>query len=368
VGAETRTVESVVTAPASEQAFWNGKRVFVTGHTGFKGSWLCTWLSSLGAEAHGFALAPPTNPSMFVHAGVEPVLASSTIADIRHRERLQAAMQNARPDVVFHLAAQPLVRRSYSDPIETYEINVLGVAYLLEAVRATAGVKVVINVTTDKCYHNQEWLWGYRESEALGGRDPYSSSKACAELLTAAYRQSFFSAAGVAVATARAGNVIGGGDWADDRIVPDVFRALDNGTELRVRAPEAVRPWQHVLEPLSGYLSLAQHMYAGGDTFAEAWNFGPSEEDARSVAWVIQRLASRHPDLKWQRDGGPQPHEAGLLKLDSTKARQRLGWRPRWRLDTALAKTSDWHEAWKQGQDMHQLTLAQIREYAAAPY
>jgi CDP-glucose 4,6-dehydratase len=366
VGPEARAVESVVTRPRPDPAFWNGKRVFVTGHTGFKGSWLCVWLKSLGAQVHGFALSPPTLPNMFEQAAVESTLASNTIADIRNRDQLAASMARAQPEIVMHLAAQPLVRHSYHHPVETYEVNVMGVVHVLEAVRATGGVRVVVNVTTDKCYENHERPSAYQESEAMGGRDPYSSSKGCAELVTAAYRDSFLASAGVAVSTARAGNVIGGGDWAADRLVPDLFRALDTGTPLRVRAPGAIRPWQHVLEPLSGYLLLAEHLYLGGSEFAEAWNFGPAEEDEQTVGWIVEQLASRLPELAWERDPAPHPHEAHYLKLDSSKARSRLGWHPRWRLGTALHKTSDWHRAWKSGGDMREMTMMQIHEYAAA--
>jgi CDP-glucose 4,6-dehydratase len=359
-------VEGVVTRPQPDPAFWNGKRVFVTGHTGFKGSWLCVWLNDLGAQVHGFALTPPTLPNMFEQAAVERTLRSNTIADIRNRDRLAAAMAHAQPEIVMHLAAQPLVRESYRNPVETYEVNVMGAVHVLDAVRATGGVRVVVNVTTDKCYQNDERPTGYQESEPMGGRDPYSSSKGCAELVTAAYRDSFLAPAGIAVSTARAGNVIGGGDWAADRLVPDVFRAVDTGTTLRVRAPGAIRPWQHVLEPLSGYLLLAEHLYAGGSGFAEAWNFGPSEEDARTVGWVVEQLASHLPELAWERDADLHPHEAAYLKLDSTKARSRLGWHPRWHLGTALHKTADWHRAWKAGGDMREVTMMQIHEYGAA--
>lgn len=349
-----------------DPAFWNGKRVFVTGHTGFKGSWLCLWLRSLGAQVHGFALAPPTVPSMYEQAGVERSLASSTIGDIRNRDQLAAATAKANAEIVFHLAAQPLVRHSYNNPLETYDVNVMGLVHVLEAVRATDGVKVVVNVTTDKCYHNDGRTSGYRESEPMGGRDPYSSSKGCAELVTAAYRASFLAEAGVAVSTARAGNVIGGGDWAADRLLPDLFRALDAGTTLRIRAPGAIRPWQHVLEPLSGYLMLAEHLHEEGARYAEAWNFGPADEDAQTVGWIVEHVSAQHPELAWERDPTPHPYEAAYLKLDSSKARSRLGWRPRWRLETALENTSGWHRAWRRGDRMHELTMLQIREYAAA--
>ncbi|MDP3334886.1 MAG: CDP-glucose 4,6-dehydratase, partial [Methylococcaceae bacterium] len=290
-------------------------------------------------------------------------LVQHIIGDIRDAEQLKNAMQAAQPDIVLHLAAQALVRYSYAQPIETYSVNVMGTVHLLEAVRATPSVKAVVNVTTDKCYENREWHWGYRENEAMGGFDPYSSSKGCAELVTAAYRQSFLHSAGVALASARAGNVIGGGDWAIDRLIPDFLRALDTQQSLTIRSPEATRPWQHVLEPLSGYLRLAERLYTDGAAFAEAWNFGPLHEDARSVRWIVEQLSEHRPDLHWQRDSTPQAHEAHYLTLDSSKAKHRLPWQPRWRLATALQKTIAWHEAWRAGQDMQAITLAQIDDY-----
>jgi len=343
--------------------FWHNKKVFLTGHTGFKGSWLALWLQSMGAKVTGYALQPPTEPNLFTVAGIEQGLEQHIIGDIRNAEQLKLAMQAAQPDIVLHLAAQALVRYSYAQPIETYSVNVMGTVCLLEAVRATPSVKAVVNVTTDKCYENREWHWGYRENEALGGFDPYSSSKGCAELVTAAYRQSFLQTAGVALASARAGNVIGGGDWAEDRLIPDFLRALDANESLNIRSPEATRPWQHVLEPLSGYLLLAERLFTDGVEFAEAWNFGPLDEDARSVRWIVEQLAELRPDLNWQCDSAPQTHEAHYLKLDSSKAGQRLPWQPRWRLACALQKTLTWHEAWREGQDMQALTLAQIHGY-----
>ncbi|MCX7068105.1 MAG: CDP-glucose 4,6-dehydratase [Methylococcales bacterium] len=343
--------------------FWQDKKVFLTGHTGFKGGWLALWLQSLGAKVTGYALSPPTEPNLFTVANIEQGLINHIIGDIRNAEQLKAAMQAAQPDIVLHLAAQALVRYSYANPIETYSVNVMGTVHLLEAVRATPSVKAVVNVTTDKCYENREWHWGYRENEALGGFDPYSSSKGCAELVTAAYRQSFLQTAGVALASARAGNVIGGGDWATDRLLPDFLRAIDANEPLIIRSPEATRPWQHVLEPLSGYLLLAERLFTDGADFAEAWNFGPLDEDARSVRWIIEQLATHRPDVNWQCEPAPQAHEAHYLKLDSSKAGQRLQWQPCWRLATALQKTLAWHEAWREGQDMQVLTLAQIHGY-----
>lgn len=346
--------------------FWLGKRVFLSGHTGFKGGWLSLWLQSMGAEVHGYALNPPTQTSLFEVAFVGGGMASSIIADIREAEKLQQAMQVARPEIVFHLAAQPLVRYSYAQPAETYEVNVMGTVNLLEAVRATPEIKAVVNVTTDKCYENREWVWGYRENEAMGGFDPYSSSKGCAELVTSAYRHSYLEKAGIALASARAGNVIGGGDWAEDRLIPDFLRAMDAGETLKIRSPLSTRPWQHVLEPLSGYLKLAERLYSEGMLFAEAWNFGPREDDARSVGWIVEHLAELRQNVKWYCDETPQPHEANFLKLDSSKAKQLLDWQARWQLPTALQMTVEWHESWRNGEDMRAVTLGQIEKYQTA--
>ncbi len=344
-------------------SFWRSRRVFLTGHTGFKGGWLALWLSELGAEVHGYALSPPTEPNFFTVAGLEKRLAASTLADIRNLAALERAMRAAHPEVVFHLAAQPLVRQSYVEPIATFAINVMGTVNLLEAVRRTPGVRAVVNVTTDKCYENREWVWPYRENEPLGGHDPYSSSKACSELVTAAWRRSFLEAVGVQLASARAGNVIGGGDWAPDRLVPDFLRALDAGRPLMVRSPQATRPWQHVLEPLSGYLLLAEKLVTEGAAFAEAWNFGPDEADTRTVQWIVETLCARVSGATWQQETAPQPHEAHTLRLDSSKARARLGWRPRWSLSRAVQATLDWHQAWRESQDMATFSLAQIHDY-----
>lgn len=348
-------------------SFWRDKRVFITGHTGFKGGWLSLWLQSLGAEVHGYALSPATEPNLFAVAEVGRGMASSEIADIRAAGELHRAMQRAKPDIVFHLAAQALVRQSYAQPVETYEINVMGTVQVLEAARVVPGVKAVVVVTTDKCYENREWVWGYRENEPLGGFDPYSSSKGCAELVTAAYRQSFFASAGVAVASARAGNVIGGGDWATDRLLPDFLRAMAAGKTLQIRSPRALRPWQYVLEPLAGYLLLAERLYADGKAFSEAWNFGPADEDARPVRWIVECLADMQPGVQWQCDDTPQPHEANYLKLDSSKARSRLQWQPRLCLQEALRRTLEWHGAWRAAKDMRAVTLAQIADYQALP-
>ena len=346
--------------------FWQGKKVFVTGHTGFKGSWLVLWLKSMGADVYGYALNPPTTPNLFSVANVSNCLKSNTIADIQDAPSLEKTMLSAQPDIVFHLAAQALVRLSYTEPALTYATNVMGTVNLFEAIRKTASVRAVVNVTTDKCYENKEWVWPYREDEAMGGYDPYSSSKGCSELVTAAYRRSFLSNSGVAVASARAGNVIGGGDWAEDRLIPDFLRAIDKNKTLTIRSPNAVRPWQHVLEPLSGYLLLAENLYIHGERFAEAWNFGPSEGDAKTVTWIVDKLIANSPNANWQTDQQPQLHEANYLKLDSSKARTQLGWKPRWDLDVALSKIMDWHQNWHAKNDMQKFSLMQIVEYQAA--
>ena len=343
--------------------FWRGKRVFLTGHTGFKGGWLSLWLQQLGAELLGFALEPTERHSLFNEARVGDGMAG-TFGDIRDLAALKSALSGFRPDIVLHMAAQPLVRLSYADPVGTYATNVMGVVHLLEAVRQTPSVRVVVNVTTDKCYENKEWAWGYREYEPMGGHDPYSNSKGCAELVSSAYRRSFFQHDGPALATARAGNVIGGGDWATDRLVPDILRAFERSEPVVIRNPHSTRPWQHVLEPLSGYLTLAQHLWHGGAAFAEGWNLGPSDEDAKPVKWIVEQLVERWgAGARWQLDDGNHPHEAHFLKLDISKARSRLGWEPRWRLAEALQHIVTWHQAWLAGQDVRALCLSQISRY-----
>jgi len=349
--------------------FWRGKRVLLTGHTGFKGSWLSLWLQSMGAQVVGYALAPPTEPSLFEVAGVGAGM-TSVIGDIRDLEHLRAVFAEHKPEIVIHMAAQPLVRYSYAEPVETYSTNVMGTVNLLEAVRGTPGVKAVVNVTTDKCYENREWAWGYRENEAMGGYDPYSSSKGCAELVTAAYRNSFFNSAtfnvkhSIAIASARAGNVIGGGDWAEDRLIPDIMRAITQGRSVTIRNPHAIRPWQHVLEPLSGYLKLAQKLYEEGAAYAEGWNFGPNDEDAKPVQWIVEQLTQSWGEgASWLLDGGEHPHEAHYLKLDCSKAKGRLDWHPRWHLDEALKRIVDWQKQYLYGRDMRAVTIEQIDLY-----
>lgn len=346
--------------------FWRGKRVLVTGHTGFKGSWLSLWLTRMGARVTGYALAPPTSPSLFVLGKVGRCV-DSVEADVRDLPRLQAVVRDCRPEVVFHLAAQALVRPSYDDPVGTYATNVMGTVNLLEAVRHTDGVRAVVIVTSDKCYENREWLWGYREDEAMGGYDPYSSSKGCAELVTSAYRRSFMQARPTTgLASARAGNVIGGGDWALDRLVPDILRAFSAGQVVPIRSPNAVRPWQHVLEPLGGYLRLAEHLYAEPGKYAEAWNFGPGDHDTRPVSWIVEKMRARWgAGAAWALDGQPQPHEAGYLKLDCSKAHARLGWQPTLTLDEALDLVVDWHRAYLNQTDVTAVTQAQIDSFLA---
>lgn len=349
-------------------SFWRGKRVFLTGHTGFKGGWLGLWLQQLGAELTGYGLQPPTQPNLFTIARVG-VGMTSIIGDIRDGAKLMAAMRDAAPDVVIHMAAQPLVRRSYVDPVETYSTNVMGTVRLLEAVRQCASVRAVVIVTTDKCYENREWLWPYRENEAMGGYDPYSSSKGCAELVTAAYRNSYFNTKSyaqhrMALASARAGNVIGGGDWAEDRLVPDILVAFERGEPVKIRNPHAVRPWQHVLEPLRGYLTLAERMYVDGSSYAEPFNFGPIEDDSQPVEWIVRQLADKWGgSAKWRMDGAHHPHEASILRLDVSKAAHRLAWRPVLDLDVGLQLTVDWARANLGAQDMHAFTQAQINDY-----
>ncbi len=354
-----------------DKEFWEGKRVLITGHTGFKGSWLSMMLHKLGSEIYGYALDPPTHPNLFEEAGISE-LVSSHIGDIRNYGELLSFVEHVKPEIVIHMAAQPLVRESYRNPVETYAVNVMGTVNLLEAVRDVCGVKAVINVTTDKCYENKEWHWGYRENEPLGGYDPYSSSKGCSEIITAAYRSSFFNAGeyknhGVAVATARAGNVIGGGDWAEDRLIPDFVRAVTKGEEVRIRSPYAIRPWQHVLDPLAGYLMLAEQLYSQGPDYAEPWNFGPGESDARNVGWIAERFKELWGEgFSYAIDTNPQPHEATYLKLDCSKARTILGWEPQWGLEKALKLTVQWYSTWFSKEDVRTISAQQIEEYLSA--
>lgn len=340
-----------------DPAFWAGRRVLVTGDTGFKGAWLALWLTELGATVVGLANGVPTEPSLWEAAGVDEVVEHHE-GDVRDAARVAEVVAAARCDVVFHLAAQPMVRRSYAEPAETYATNVMGTVHVLDAVRRADSVRVCVIVTSDKCYENREWPWGYREDEPLGGHDPYSSSKGAAELVTAAYRSSFFDTDGTAaIASARAGNVIGGGDWGEDRLVPDIYRAVAAGEPVRIRNPHAIRPWQHVLNPLSGYLRLAERAFADR-TLAKAYNFGPPDDDVRPVGWIVQQLA-----VASEHDDGPHPHEAHWLKLDSSLARTTLGWSPAWDLEAALRHTADWYRAHRAGEDVGALTRAQIAAF-----
>lgn len=342
---------------------WRDRRVFLTGITGFKGAWLALWLRQLGAEVRGYSLPPPTSPSLFERARLQDDVAWIE-ADVRDLARLSRELGAWKPDVVFHLAAQSLVRVSYDKPIETFETNVMGTANVLEAARKTPSVRAVVVVTTDKCYENREWVWPYREVDALGGHDPYSASKACAELVAASYRRSLFGPAGAAVATARAGNVIGGADWALDRLVPDVVSAVLGGRPALIRNPASIRPWQHVLEPLAGYLTLAEHLLAQGHAYGEAWNFGPSAESVQSVATVANALCDAWGEgASWTHDASEHPHEAGILALDSTKARTRLGWRPRLDYREAIQWTVAWYKTFRAGGDARALTHEQIDRY-----
>jgi len=344
--------------------FWAGRRVLLTGHSGFKGAWLALWLQSLGAHVTGFSSGLPTHPSLHELARVGEGM-ESIDGDVCDPEAVAGAVIASKPAVVVHMAAQALVRRAFDQPRETYATNVMGTVNVLDAVRRRPdGVRAVVIVTTDKCYENREWEWGYREDEPMGGHDPYASSKGCAELVTSAYRSSFFSdPAGPRVASARAGNVIGGGDWGADRLVPDIMRAALAGEVVRVRNPNSIRPWQHVLNPLSGYLVLAQALCESPE-HATGWNFGPADEDARPVGWMVERMAELWPDeLRWALDEGPHPHEARYLKLDSSRARGRLGWRPPVALEEALASIVDWYQAMRDGADMRAVTLGQIESF-----
>jgi len=366
VGFRQSTLEGLEMTPD----FWSGKRVLVTGHTGFKGGWLCLWLRKCGASVYGYSLAPPTQPNLFDAAQVSRGMTSIT-GDVRDLEHLQRVFSEYQPDIIIHMAAQSLVRHSYSNPIETYATNVMGTVNVLEAVRLAKCVRVAVVVTSDKCYENREWIWGYRENEPMGGYDPYSSSKGCAELVISAYRRSYFGHkgydagdVGTAVASVRAGNVIGGGDWGKDRLVPDIMAAFIKGEAVVIRSPNAIRPWQHVLEPLNGYLGLAERLWTDAG-FAQAWNFGPHSHEAKPVCWIAERLSNLWGEgAEWRPDpDGPHPHESTYLKLDSSKARMLLGWESRLNLLTALEWTVEWYKGYQEKKAMRQLTEAQIDRY-----
>ena len=344
-----------------DKEFWPGKRVFLTGHTGFKGSWLSIWLSHLGCNVLGYALSPDSKPSLFDVAKVSKVI-DSKIGDIRDQELLYESMVGFNPDILIHMAAQPLVRYSYDNPVETYEINVIGTAKVLEVARSCNNLKAIINITTDKCYENVGFDKSYKETDPMGGYDPYSSSKGCAELVAASYRRSYLNDLGIGIASARAGNVIGGGDWASDRLIPDILRSFQNNEPVIIRNPKATRPWQNVLEPLSGYLILAQKIYNNKD-YSEGWNFGPREQDVESVDWILDKMIAEWPGSTWRLDQDSNPHEAGFLKLDISKAELKLGWKPLWELSLTLKKIILWHKAWKNKEDMHAVCIAEIKEY-----
>lgn len=347
-------------------AFWKDKKVFLTGHTGFKGGWLSLWLHSMGARITGYSLAPLSTHNLFDILQIGSLVERSYIADIRDFLSLKNAMRLAEPDIVIHMAAQPLVRYSYLNPVETYETNIMGTVNLLECLRYIDSVRATLIVTTDKCYQNKEWFWGYRENEPMGGYDPYSSSKGCAELVTAAYRQSYFMNTNTInhIASARAGNVIGGGDWSNDRLVPDAIRSFEKNETVTIRNSMATRPWQHVLEPLSGYMILCQSLYNDGEKFSSAWNFGPRDGDNRTVSQLINLLAhSWGCGANWKKDSSKHPHEATFLKLDCSKAHAKLGWMPKWDLETAILKTVDWHKSYHLNEDMRAVSLAQVQNY-----
>lgn len=343
---------------------WQGRRVLVTGDSGFKGSWLSLWLRAMGAKVTGFSLPPPSDPSLFDMARIDKVI-DHVEGDVRDPAAVRAVVQRARPDIIFHLAAQPLVRLSYEQPIETYAANVMGTVHVLEAARQVGGVAGIVCVTSDKCYENREWEWPYRESDPMGGHDPYSSSKGCAELVVSAWRRSYFQDNGPALASVRAGNVIGGGDWAADRLIPDLVRAFEQGAAPLIRSPGSVRPWQHVLEALGGYLMIAERLLAGERRFADAWNFGPADEDARPVGWIVDRMRAAWSEgaSAAMLDDAPRPHEAGLLRLDCSRARSALGWQPALRLAQTIDWIVDWHKRVGAGEDARDVTLEQIGRY-----
>lgn len=343
--------------------FWKNKKVFITGHTGFKGSWLSLWLKDMGAQVKGYSLQPQTEPNLFEVANVSSGIISE-IGDIRNYARLKSSIDSFSPEIIFHLAAQPLVRDSYENPLETYETNVIGTANLLQASRELPDLKSVVVVTTDKCYENKEWEWGYRENEAMGGHDPYSSSKGCAELVTAAFRRSFFQYTNIGVSTARAGNVIGGGDWSKDRLIPDILKSYNEGKKVIIRNPKATRPWQHVIEPLSGYLVLAEKLYLNSNKYAEPFNFGPRDEDCQSVESILNTINNYWSDCPgWELDDNANPHEARFLKLDISKAKDRLDWSPKWTLESTIKRIVDWNKAFRDQEDMGLYCIKEINSY-----
>jgi CDP-glucose 4,6-dehydratase len=345
-----------------DQSFWQGKRVFLTGHTGFKGSWLSLWLASLGAIVKGYALNPTTLSSLYNEIKVDSII-DSQIGDIRDQENLHKSMTTFNPDILIHMAAQPLVRYSYIEPIETYEVNVIGTAKVLEVSRSCKNLKAIVNITTDKCYENDGRIEGYKESDPMGGYDPYSSSKGCAELVASSYRSSFLQYKGIGLASVRAGNVIGGGDWADDRLVPDILKSFENGNPVLIRNPKAIRPWQHVLEPLSGYLVLAQKLYENPREYSEGWNFGPYDNDVKSVDWILDFMIELWPGASWELNDNEKLHEAATLNLDISKASELLGWTPTWDLPMTLRAIIRWHKLWLDGSDMRKVCVNEIENF-----
>lgn len=345
-------------------SFWNGKRVYVTGHTGFKGSWLSLWLQEMGAIVKGYSLEPITTPNLFNQAKVAQNM-ESEIGNITDLNHINESMSRFNPDILIHMAAQPLVRLSYNEPVLTYATNVMGTVNVLESAKKCPNLRAIVSVTTDKCYENKEWPWGYRENEPMGGHDPYSSSKGCAELVTSAYRSSFFNTINSPnLASARAGNVIGGGDWSDDRLIPDILKAFEKNESVIVRNPLATRPWQHVLEPLSGYLVLAQHLYQNGSDYAEGWNFGPKDEDCKSVSWILDKMVTKWGNgASWDLDKNNNPHEASYLKLDCSKAAQKLNWLPKWNLEYTLETIINWHRHYLSGKNIQEQCLLEITKY-----
>ena len=343
--------------------FWKDRKVFITGHTGFKGGWISLWLNSMGAKIYGYAREPNTNPNFFSVANLSSIFEESFLGEINDIENLSESLNKCKPSIIFHMAAQPIVKDSYLHPVETYETNVMGTVNILEAARNSESVKVIINITSDKCYENKEWIWPYRENDRLGGKDPYSNSKACAELITNSYKLSFLDQKGIGIASVRAGNVIGGGDWSKDRLIPDFFRALKNSEILNIRSPNSIRPWQYVLEPISGYILLAEKLTNNISTYSGGWNFGPKSSDFWPVSAVIKFLAKKEDKLKWHFNEKVEFHEARILKLDSTKAREELNWKSKWNVEKALLKTLQWHEAFEKEYDMKKFSLKQIEDY-----
>jgi len=356
-------VENLVRKVRLERSFWKNKKVFLTGHTGFKGSWLTIWLNYLGAEVLGFSLDPITNPNLFTEADLSGDLIDIR-GDIRDYNKLSRSMSEFQPEIIIHMAAQPLVRYSYKEPIETFTTNIVGTANIFESARNCTSVKAILNVTTDKCYENMEWDRAYTENDTLGGHDPYSSSKACSEIITSAYKKSYLHDAGISIASARAGNVIGGGDWSDDRLIPDILNSFEENKIVVIRNPKSVRPWQHVLEPLSGYLLLVQNLYNFGDVFAQPWNFGPYDKDSKQVEYIVNKIKNIWGnDANWEIDENPNPHEAKYLKLDISKAINNLNWEPKWNLDNAIERIVIWHKSWRNGANVKNLCLKEIEDY-----